>query len=101
MSTSSIVPDLVGPGRQLLPKSGVELYKSADPVQKKFEKTLLEFIVLDGMPFDVTQGEGFRQMIWNLDKKLRVPCPKTMMTYLDKQYDLVRASYLYYIKTGG
>jgi len=54
--------------------------------QKNFEKRLLDFIILDGAPFETVEKEGFRRLIRELDKQITVPSRRTISNCLDQRF---------------
>lgn len=60
------------------------------PQQKMKDLHLVttEWIVLDSLPFNVLQGEGFKKFIKKLDPKFRVPNNKTIKNIIADKYSI-------------
>ena len=64
----------------------VEQYDKKNPKQKQFQDSLLQFVVLDCVPLQITEGQGFQNLIHRLDPKLRIPSRRTLGRMLNAQH---------------
>jgi hypothetical protein len=84
-------------GFRRLDRANYDRYEKSHQSQILFEKRLLEFVVLDGIPFDVTGKIGFQRLINSLDPKLSIPSRRTLMRRLGKEFQLVTLFSIYKI----
>lgn len=66
-----------------------ERYPKSHEKQKRFEDALLDFIIMDSMPFSTVHGVGFNNLITTVDHKLAVPSPRTLGRAMDVKYEKV------------
>ena len=66
-----------------------EKYSSSDKKQIRFNKGILDFLVMDSMPFSLVQKKGFKELIQKVDPKLTVPHRRTMDRKLDVAFQEV------------
>lgn len=65
-------------------------YPTSNRKQKVFEKLLLEFIVLDSVPFSTVERKGFQNLIGHLDEMITIPHRTTVSRRLVEEHQLVR-----------
>ena len=53
-------------------------YKRNDPKQISFERDMLDFIAIDGVPLDISRQPGFVQLLKNRDPNLRMPSRRSI-----------------------
>ena len=64
-------------------------YKRNDPKQLSFERDLLDFVAIDGVPLDITRRPGFVQLVQNRDPNLRIPSRRDVGRKLKSSCDRV------------
>lgn len=69
-------------------------YARSDPAQKSFEKHLMSYVLLDTVPFNAIQGDGFKQLISSFDGKLQVPSTSTVRRHVLDEFEKVIPSNL-------
>jgi hypothetical protein len=66
-----------------------ESYPIGHEQQIRFENNLVNFIVLDSMPFDTPERVGFNLLMQGLDDKLTIPSRRTVGRQIDTKYEKV------------
>jgi len=64
-------------------------YTRTDPIQKKFEKDLLNWLITDSIPFRAVEGSGFMKLIRSLNEKLLIPHRITLQRSMNEEYKKV------------
>lgn len=64
----------------------VQKYDRTGVRQKGFNTQVLDFITTTGLPFSLTETEGFRRFVYDLNPKLSCPSRKTVIVKLADQY---------------
>ena len=63
-----------------------ENYKASHPKQKKFRDDLGEWIIRDKRPYSIVKDSGFRNIVKNLDPRIKVPCDTTIAKDIAAKY---------------
>ncbi|KAM1088116.1 hypothetical protein ACFX19_016269 [Malus domestica] len=58
--------------------------------QEESEEGIIEFIVLEEVPFSIVESEGFRRMMCKVQPRLHVPSRRTMLRGLFNMYDSMK-----------
>ncbi|KAM1784997.1 hypothetical protein ACFX12_037953 [Malus domestica] len=58
--------------------------------QEESVEGIIEFIVLEEIPFSIVENEGFRRMMCKVQPRLHVPSRRTMMRELFNMYDSMK-----------
>lgn len=86
----SIIPSVIGKTGQKSTEVNCKKYDENSLKQKLFRKHCLDWIVMDGVPLNSTEKEGFRQLLHSVDDRLNCPSRSTIKSHLDEQYKHVR-----------
>lgn len=74
----------------------VNKYDSRGSKQQEFNKHVLDFIALDGVPLSVSEGQGFQQLIKSIDNRLTCPSKSSNSRLLAKQHAQVKLNFKQY-----
>jgi hypothetical protein len=66
-----------------------ELYNKDAPKQVQFRQDLLNMVVGDCVAFSTVERPLFRQLVHNLDSKVRIPSARTLVRDMQKKYSMV------------
>lgn len=69
--------------------SDVQKYDENGVKQKVFNIQVLDFTVRTGLPFSLTETDGFRKFVYDLNPKLSCPSRKTVTQNLNERYSKV------------
>lgn len=78
----TIVTSVIGVTGTASSSKGLKKYDSRGIKQQTFNKHVLDFIALDGVPFSVTEGRGFRQLVQSVDNQLTCPSKSSICRLL-------------------
>lgn len=87
----SIVPSVIGVTGKTSKGVVIKKYDEGSAKHKLFRKHCLDWIVMDGVPLNSTEKNGFRQLIFSVDDRLNCPSRSTIMHLLDEKYKQVRS----------
>ncbi|CAG7830350.1 unnamed protein product, partial [Allacma fusca] len=63
-------------------------YNSADPKQRRFNKSLQYCIAKDKLPLNLVNGKGFQHLVHAMDAKLVIPSRSTIQRRLKKDFEI-------------
>lgn len=92
LQRESIEPSVIastGPNSDAKVKVGLVKYDENGARQKVFTTQVLDFITKTGLPFSLTETEGFRRFIYDLNPRLNCPSRKTVLFSMTERYNKV------------
>jgi len=80
---------ITGTSRKVHQSSLLKPYDANSVKQKEFSKSVLDMIVLEGLPLSFAGSEGLNQLIAGIDPRLTVPSRRTIGRLLNDKHEQV------------